>query len=416
MSNQLTVTASEPKTIAITRVTSEVHPKAKIVRITTVPESLKVLLRDQLRYMSQHFEIVAVSSPGKILDEVGEREGIRTKAIAMTRSVTPISDLVSLWKLYRFLKKERADVVHTHTPKAGLLGMIAGAMAGVPVKIHTVAGLPLVESRGIKKWILKNIERITSFFAQHVYPNSHALAAYMAEEKLCPSKKLKVVGYGSSNGINVNYFTLNDKIREKAEEIKLSYSIRKENFVYLYVGRLVKDKGINELVSAFKRVNRVFPQTRLLLVGAFEQELDPLGPDTIQDINNHPGIIRATFQEDVRPFIAAAHTMVFPTYREGFPNVPMQAGCMELPCIVTNINGCNEIITDGLNGLVIPVKDEAALEKAMITMATDEDLLYSMKQRCREMIVDRFDHRMVWQLILEEYRNLLQHKHVYAIF
>ena len=173
----------------------------KLVRITTVPLSMNVLLKNQLRYMSEYYEVKAVSSPGKLLDEVSKREGVETVPVLMTRAITPIGDLKALWKLYRFMKKEQPLIVHTHTPKAGLLGMLAAKLARVPIRLHTVAGMPLMESTGTKRKILELTEKLTYNCATRVYPNSKNLSEFIIKEKFCKTSKLKVLGNGSSNGI-----------------------------------------------------------------------------------------------------------------------------------------------------------------------------------------------------------------------
>lgn len=182
-----------------------------------------------------------------------------------------------------------------------------------------------------------------------------------------------------------------------------------DDFVFIFVGRLVRDKGINELVAAFDRLHAEDPDVRLLLVGNFETELDPLLPETLQKIQRHDGIVHTGFMPDVRPYLAISQALVFPTYREGFPNVVMQAGAMGLPSIVTDINGCNEIIEHQANGLIIAVKDETAIFNAMELLASDKNVYISLQKKAREMIVSRFEQSVVWQAILNEYRQLEPH-------
>jgi glycosyltransferase involved in cell wall biosynthesis len=384
----------------------------KIIRITTVPISLKVLLRKQLRFMSDHYEVIGVSSPGKTLEEVEEQEGIRTEAVNMTRAITPVQDLRAIWSLYRLFKREKPAIVHTHTPKAGLLGMIAGRLARVPVRLHTVAGLPLMEARGKKRLLLEKVEQITYAAATKVYPNSGNLAAFILKSRFCAPGKVKVLGNGSSNGIDTTFFQKSDALLTTANELKLKLKIRETDFVFVFIGRLVRDKGIEELVEAFNRLKNQYPQTRLLLVGPFEPELDPISPKTEQLIREDDRIILVGFQHDVRPYYMMSNVLAFPSYREGFPNVPMQAGCFDLPAIVTDINGCNEIIIEGKNGTIIPPKDVDALTAAMKRFLTDLPLYNEMKLNARRMIVDRYEQRYLWSLILNEYQEQIKHASV----
>lgn len=380
----------------------------KLIRITTVPVSLSVLLKDQLRYMSEHFELLAVSSPDKILEQVGVREGVRTEPIAMTRAITPVKDIKALWKLYRLLKKEKPAIVHTHTPKAGLLGMMASRLAGVPIRMHTVAGLPLMENTGVKRKVLDFVERLTYSCATGVYPNSKHLAGFILQNKFCKAKKMKVLGNGSSNGINTRFFQPGEELSNTACELKKQFGLTDKDFVFVFVGRLVKDKGIEELVEAFSLLKEKHPHIKLLLVGPYEPERDPLAPATREIIETDKAIIHAGFQQDIRPYLMISQALAFPSYREGFPNVPMQAGCFNLPSIVTDINGCNEIIVDGKNGLIIPAKKVPELQQAMESLLTNSALYLTLQTNARKMIVDRYEQKYLWELLLKEYHDQLK--------
>ena len=355
--------------------------------------------------MSEHFEVVGLSSPGADLEEVHKNEGIRVEAIEMSRQITPVQDLISLWKVYRFLKKEKPQIVHTHTPKAGIIGMLAARLAGVPHRLHTVAGLPLMEAKGTKRKLLDFVEKRTYRCATRVYPNSRGLYDFILQEKYTSSAKLKVIGEGSSNGIDTAYFSAEQISEEEKENLKRELGISKEDFVFVFVGRLVGDKGINELVSAFSELRTQNP--KLLLVGPLESELDPLKEETLQAIQTHPNILATGFQGDVRPYLAISDCLVFPSYREGFPNVVMQAGAMGLPSIVSDINGCNEIIQNGENGWIVPVKDANSIKTAMQRMISDRKYCLTLKQNARKMIAERYEQNRVWEALLEEYRKVL---------
>lgn len=380
----------------------------KLIRITTVPSSLRVLLRHQLKFMSSFYEVLAVSSPEKTLEDVSIQEGVRTVSVSMTRAITPAQDLKALWTLYRLFRKEKPAIVHTHTPKAGLLGMMAGRLAGVPIRIHTVAGMPLMESTGLKKRILESTERLTYLCATKVYPNSSNLAEFISQNHFCKQNKLKVLGNGSSNGIDMDFFRSTPSILAAADQLRKRFDLTPANFVFLFIGRLVKDKGIEELVQAFIELKEKSRGIKLLLVGPFEQELDPISPKIKRIIENDSDIIHEGFQQDIRPYLALSHILTFPSYREGFPNVPMQAGCFDLPSIVTDINGCNEIIEHGKNGLIIPTKNYHALEMAMETLMNDKELYSNLKRNARSMIHERYEQKKFWNLLLAEYQTQLK--------
>ena len=379
--------------------------KKKLIRITTVPLSLDKLLEGQLRFMQQHFEVTAISSEKAYLEKIGNREGVSTHHLEMTRQITPFSDFISLVKLTFYFLKVRPDIVHSHTPKAGIVGMAAAFLARVPHRFHTVAGLPLLEETGNKRKMLDFVEKLTYLFASRVYPNSNGLKEIILQNGYCKASKLKVLANGSTNGINTTYFSNDHFSFAQKEELKARYDIQDSDFVFIFVGRLVTDKGINELIAAFKKLKINHPTAKLLLVGPLETELDPLLPQTLEAIENVKQIKAVGYQQDVRLFFAISHCLVFPSYREGFPNVVMQAGAMELPSIVSNINGCNEIIVPHQNGVIIPTKDEKTLLEVMIELMENKAYYAQLRENARPMIVNRYEQQVVWQAILKEYKK-----------
>ncbi|WP_034705593.1 glycosyltransferase family 4 protein [Chryseobacterium luteum] len=363
--------------------------------------------------MSEHFEVIGVSSPGKELADVKKDEGVEVIEIDMSRKITPIKDIISLWNTYRFLKREKPEIVHTHTPKAGIVGMLAANLAGVPHRLHTVAGLPLMESAGTKRKILEFVEKLTYASANMVYPNSKGLYDYILKNNYTDKHKLKVIGNGSSNGIDTSFFSPGQVSEAQKDSLRKEFNIKNEDFVFVFVGRLVGDKGINELVKAFSLLNKTEdPQRRfkLLLVGPLEQELDPLPEDILKEIKDNPDIIDAGFQKDVRPYFAVSDVLAFPSYREGFPNVVMQAGAMGLPSIVSDINGCNEIIIEDQNGIIVPVKNSEKLYKAMERMKSDTQYYQKLKMNARPMIESRYEQSEVWNALLSEYKKLIKER------
>ncbi|AIM39148.1 glycosyl transferase family 1 [Sphingobacterium sp. ML3W] len=354
------------------------------------------------------FDVVGVSSPGEELAEVRDREGIRIAAIKMSRKITPFADFKSLLQLFFFLKNERPYIVHTHTPKAGIIGMIAAKLAGVPIRLHTVAGMPLMEATGIKRKILDLVEKLTYDAATGVYPNSKGLYDFIIQNHYTSKEKLNVICNGSSNGIDTSFFSRENLDEDELVKLKTSLMINEHDFVFVFIGRLVSDKGINELVSAFVQLNK--PHVKLLLVGSLESDLDPLDKEIQVEIDNNPSIITVGFQRDVRPYFAISNVLVFPSYREGFPNVVMQAGSLGLPSIVSNINGCNEIIIEGQNGTIIPLKNADVVLEAMIRFVDDVNFYNNLKSKARKMITDRYEQKVVWNSLLTEYNRLLQKK------
>ncbi|MDO6759412.1 glycosyltransferase family 4 protein [Tamlana sp. 2_MG-2023] len=379
--------------------------KKKLFRVTTVPYSLNILLSGQSQFMSNHFEVTGISSSNKNdIDAVSKLEGIPMIPIELTRQITPIKDLKSVWKLYSVLKKEKPYIIHSHTPKAGTVSMLAAKLAGVPHRLHTVAGMPLLEAKGFKRLVLNTVEKLTYHCATKVYPNSNGLFDIILDQKFTSKDKLKVIGNGSSNGIDTSYFS--PAFNNNLKNLRKDLNIQESDFVFVFVGRLVTDKGINELVASFLELSKKQKNIKLLLVGSFESDLDPLKPETLQAITTNKNIINPGWKNDVRPYLLISDCLVFPSYREGFPNVVLQAGAMELPGIVTNINGCNEIIKENISGFIIPVKNTEALQEAMQTVLDNPKKAKAMGIKSRQFIIDNFERKVIWKSLLKEYQSL----------
>jgi glycosyltransferase involved in cell wall biosynthesis len=381
----------------------------KLIRITTIPISIEKLLENQLFFMKDYYDVKAISSDKENLERVGKLQEVSVYPVEMTRKITPWQDLKALWKLYRYFKKEQPLIVHTHTPKAGTIGMIASKLAGVPHRLHTVAGLPLLETKGNKRKLLNLVEKTTYACASKIYPNSNGIKNIITQEGFCKPDKIKIIANGSTNGINTQIFNPEMISNEDQVHLKKTLDIAPTDFVFIYVGRLTGDKGINELLLAFRKIAMEFKNTKLLLVGFFETNLDPLQKDTLSEIKNNAQVIHVPFQNDVRPYYAISDVLVFPSYREGFPNAILEAGAMGLPTIATNINGCNEIIEDQKNGILIPPKDAEALFTAMKKVMLHHSFRSHLKQNARPMILSRFEQIVVWEALLAEYKNLESH-------
>lgn len=381
--------------------------RLKLIKVATVPESLNTLLKGQLSFLNNHFETIGVSSGGSYLKELSVREGVMVYPIKIHRKISFFRDLVSLLNLYIFFLRERPQIVHSITPKAGLLSMIAAKLAGVPIRMHTFTGLIFPSKQGFMKQILIFMDKLLCFCSTNIYPEGEGVKRDLIINKIT-SKPLNVIANGNVNGINLDYYNIESLGKESVSNLKRELGFKEDEFVFIFVGRLVKDKGIEELIGAFKQVSCKYT-CKLLLVGNFESD-DSLNDETLNEIKNNPLIIFTGFQKDVRPYFAISNALVFPSYREGFPNVVMQAGAMELPSIVSNINGCNEIIEDGINGIIIPVKDINSLKMAMIKIMLDSSYYYELKKSTRSMIKERYEQSIVWNEILKEYNFLVNNK------
>ncbi|MFV0185228.1 glycosyltransferase family 4 protein [Empedobacter falsenii] len=379
--------------------------KTKVIRTSTIPISLNKLLKGQLKFLSKDLDVIGLSSSGKDLEEVNEREGVRTIALEMQRGISPVKDLISLIQLYKVFVKEKPQIVHSITPKAGLLSMLAAKLAGVPIRIHMFTGLLFPTKKGISQKIFIKMDQLLCWAATNIYPEGNGVKQDLINYNIT-SKPLKVLANGNVNGIDLDFFAPEQVSENQKLKLKQNLNITADDFVFVFVGRLVGDKGINELVEAFKSFDNT--NVKLLLVGPLELKQDPIKETTLKEIENNNNIISVGSQSDVRPYLAISDVLVFPSYREGFPNVVLQAGAMELPSIVTNISGCNEIIEEGKNGIIIPSRDKNAILNAMNFVIQNEQKRVFFKKNSRQMIKSRYEQQVVWNAISKEYNVLIR--------
>ena len=370
--------------------------RKKIIRVTTADISLNSLLKGQLMFLNQYFEVIGVAKNTGVLKEVSEREGIRVVDAPLERPISLVKDIKGLWFLCRLFRKEKPWCVHANTPKGSLLAMIAAWIARVPHRVYTVTGLRYQGAHGMLRTILKTMERLSCLFATNVIPEGQGVLHALQEDNIT-KKPLRVIWNGNINGIDTEYFKPTKSFTER----------KNDTFTFVFIGRIVRDKGIHELTECIRKLN-----CNLILVGSFEDG-DPVDEDDKKFLLTSEKVKFVGWQIDVRPYLEQADVLVFPSYREGFPNVPMQAGAMGLPCIVTNINGCNEIIKDGLNGKIIaaPLKEgtkmmEQSLLNTMQWFINHREEAKRMGNNARPMIQERYEQRYVWKALKEYYDAL----------
>ena len=380
----------------------------KLVRITTVPMSLKFLITDQMRYMKSHdWDVTMMSADGQEREEVIQREKCAHIIIPLTRKITPIADLKALIILIKELRVMKPNIVHTHTPKAGLIGMLASRVAGVPHRIHTVAGLPLHAAVGNKKRLLVWIEKLTYYCANQVWPNSNSLYEYIIDNKFTVKSKIKVIGKGSSNGIDIKEFDVDSLDETILESIKDKINYQEGLQYLLFVGRVVRDKGIEELVTVFEQIKNTYPNLRLVLVGPLESELDPLDSKITAIIEDNKEIITVGFSNHVKYYMHLADLFVFPSHREGFPNVPMQAALMNCPVVASAITGNVDIIDHNMNGLLHEKGNISDLKYCVEYALNNKEQMAILAGKLRTKILNNFDRRHMHQLILKEYESCI---------
>lgn len=370
---------------------------------TTIPTTLG-FFKGNLGYLSEWFDVCAISSQNENLRAVGEREGVRTHCIPMERPIALIKDFICLFKFIFFFLKERPYVVHGNTPKASMLSMVSAWITRVPVRLYMCHGLRYQGTQGKMRKLLMMMEKLTCACATEVICVSNGVRDTFAKDGICPKSKSIVLGAGSATGLDVEFF--NPDIVE-SNVMRTELGLSKDDFVFIFVGRIVGDKGVNEMVAAFNRLSEEYHHAHLVLIGNEELEQNPITEDSRNVIKYNRRIHAIGRRSDVRPYLKDADAFVFPSYREGFGMVLIEANAMGTPAISSNIIGCNEIVIEGENGTLIPSKDEEALYKIMKEWLLHADDVKRMSCVCRKSIVERFDRRKVWQLYRDEYLRLI---------
>lgn len=378
-----------------------------LIRITTVPMAFKVLLAGQIKYMREHgFNVIMISADGREREDVIKAEGCEHIIVPMTRKITPLSDLKSFFALRKLIKKYRPDIVHTHTPKAGLLGMLAARSAGVKIRIHTVAGLPLMLETGLKRKLLNFTEKLTYQCATEVRPNSRSMRDFIIQHKLTSEKKIVVIGNGSTNGVDLQRFS-----RQRLDVAKQSAIAQTipafDGLKILCVGRMVKDKGIEELITVFEKLQQLY-SLQLILVGPFEPNLDPLSPATMDIIRNNKAIAHIDWSDSVEYYMSLADIFVHPSHREGFPNVILQAGAMQLPVVCSDIPGNTDIVTKDKTGFIFKVKNETDLYDQLKFAIDDTAETKRRASALHEEVTALYDRTKIHEIILNSYNSLVK--------
>lgn len=360
---------------------------------------MNLILKGQMKFLQQHYDVTGITADdGFHFERIAPREGIQMRIVPFKRDISLWRDIYCLFLLIGAMLQARPKLVHTQTPKAGLLGMLAAWICGVPVRIHSVTGVPLGQMEpGIKSKILRAMELITFRTATHIIPNSKGVLDMLKENAYLSgsgAKKLHFLGHGSTNGVQLDRFVYS---AEQREEMRKTWGIEDHEFVLGFVGRLAKDKGSVELLQAFKNLKNKHPQLKLICVGLFDKDYGELGAAFEEEIRSTPGVILAGRQPEVVPFYQLMDMLVHPSYREGLPNALLEAAAMGLPIVSTQISGCNEVVEDGVTGDLVAPKDAMALENAIELLWMNHDRRNQMKLAARKRVETYFDQRVVWE-------------------
>lgn len=377
--------------------------KKKFIIVTTVSDSLP-FFKGQINVLKEYFDVELISSPGEYMEEMCSKHFVKGHDLIMKREISVFNDILSLMKLIILFFKIKPFIVHGNTPKASLLSMIAAWITRVPKRIYYVHGLRYYGEVGKKRKLLMFFEKVSCYFATHIVAVSEGVKEGLNKDNLS-KKEVLLIWNGSVNGIDLEYF---DPEKTDVSTIRNLYGIDQNDFVFGFIGRFVGDKGVNELVGAFKELNKFHKNTKLLLVGRFENELDPLKEETISEISNNQNIIYAGFQKDVRPFLATMNIFSLPSYREGFGIVLMEASAMNVPSISSNIIGCNEIVFNGVNGFLIESKNQQILLDKMDYCIQNREKINEMAKKARIIVKDKFEQKELWKKSLAIYVHIAE--------
>jgi glycosyltransferase involved in cell wall biosynthesis len=358
----------------------------------------------QVAYMdSNGWDVDFISSPGPELNVI-RAEGARSWALPMEREIAPLKDIVSLWRLWQLFRRTRPNLVVAGTPKAGLLGTLAARLAGVPHVVYTMHGLRLETALGWKRKLLTIAERVSCSCAHCVHCVSPSLRARAIDLGLVRADKAVVVGPGTCNGVDVDRFRASLDTRQEASDLRRQLGIHQDEPVIGFVGRFTRDKGIPELYQAFTSVRERHSNLRLLLVGDFEAG-DPIAVDIRRAIEENPEVIRTRFVSDTAPYYHLMDMCVLPTYREGFPGVPLEAQAAGIPVITTQATGAINSVLDQQTGFIVPVGDVNALSGAIDCLLDDSSLRKRMGQAGRAWVEAAFRREVVWAAIAQAYEQ-----------
>lgn len=382
----------------------------RLVHVTTVPMTLG-FLRGQIRHMKHMgFNVAAISSPEQALDAFGSEENIATISLPMTRRISPVSDLRSIVTMARTIRGLRAEIVHAHTPKAGMVAMIAAFLMRTPVRVYHLHGMPYTTASGSKRKILKLIERLSCRLANRVFCVSDSLRQQAIDDGICSEQKLIVFGGGSIGGVDsegqFNPARFDAAARRSLRE---SLGIPESAPVIGFVGRVVRDKGVHELAEAWKRLKDSHPDAHLVLVGPLEPQ-DPVDPSVLTALREDERAHFVGMVEDTSLYYSIFDVLALPTYREGFGNVNMESASMEVPVVSTRIPGCLDSVSDGVTGTLVPARDAAALESALARYLTEPDLRRQHGTAGRQRVLRDFRQEVIWEAIYQEYCRLLKQK------
>lgn len=382
--------------------------RPRLLLAVTDPQSA-IFFKGQLEWLRLGgFEIHFLCSPGLSVKNIVVQQGAEFHEVAMRRGISPFHDFVSLLKIIRVIMTVRPAIVSAGTPKAGMLAMIASCLCATPIRIYVIRGLRFETATGFMKTTLMFLEGLVCKVATRVVCVGHGIRGIALRNGICRRNRSTVIAHGSSNGVDCNAYDPTKWITS-GQEFRDRHHIPRQALVVGFVGRVVRDKGIFELVQAWGVIKASHPSAHLLIVGDFEPG-DPIDDVTKARIREEASVHMIGFVEDVRAAYAAMQVLALPTYREGLPGVLLEAGAMQIPAVASNIPGCSDVIKDGATGRLVAVGESTALAEAIGHYLSDPDCRSQHGIAARRHVTDKFSRIRVWEATLRFYRELLSRR------
>lgn len=381
----------------------------KVCRVSTVPFFIVSQLKSQIEYLRDiGMNVVLVASDGPEWSEIELGHGLSQEIVEIPRSLRPLKDLVAFIRLIRVFRKHKFDVVHSTTPKAGLLTAIAAFIVRVPVRVHTYTGQRWLTLKGPMRWISRLADKIIGILNARCYADSKSQRQFLVDERIITSEKIAVIGHGSLAGVDLDRFNPRLLSASMKRKLKESLAINPGSKVITLIGRITRDKGIPELISAFRKLLQKKYDVDLLLVGPLDQDYRGTGSDYFLEVKRCPRTHYVGYTVSPEYYLAISDVLCLPSYREGFGTVVIEAAAMGIPTIGTHINGLIDAVVDGKTGILVPSHNDQALLEALSQLLDNPDLAYQMGKAARQRCVRNFDADIVNKKVAEEYISILK--------
>jgi len=378
-----------------------------LVHVFTLARSC-VFLSGQCRFMAENgFRVHVISSPGEQLDRLCAEDGAIGHTLSMNRVISPLEDAVALWRLYLLFRRLRPDIVHGHTPKASLLSAIAARLARVPVYVHHLHGLRHTTKVGLESLLVSGSEYVTCKLSKRVYCVSGSLMDQTVKEKLCSKKKARVLLKGSINGIDAETKFNPARYSSGRAQVREELGIPSSSRVIGYVGRIARDKGIEDLLRGWRKIQAACPDTALVILGGLDDS-DPPSDATLCSLGQDANVRLVGETDEVEKYLSIIEVLLFPTHREGFGLVAAESNAMEIPVVAFSVTGCVDAIVDGRTGILVPLGDSDALADAVLAYLRDESLRREHGRNGRIRVIQDFDRHRLWHVLRDEYFDILR--------